>query len=287
MNKRLIAFFMIVVSICAYCLGCKIPANGEKRSSNNDVITKLPVVFTLPEMDAYNYTYVNTAWYCDKTDFSKATHNADGAPLPKKQDAVDVSFVGAAEKQYCIINDLKYVPILNPDPDNCAMECFFEWTADRRFFYEYANTISGGKLYSNTNTDNMEALIYIDQYGKELILVKESSSIADPERYSISDFGAVVIGTAAFDWAQNYEEVFAAHISGENAETVTEDIRFANGDNEIELTFECVSVPGLRYYCSGYLLNDRIYIYSRGKDSLVCINAVDHLKASYLTLWGN
>ena len=175
----------------------------------------------------------------------------------------------SGSKKYYLLDGEKYLVISNPDPNTMPFYGYRGWSYDRRFFYEYASTDTGGKLYKNTNTDSSEAFILKTSSEEEFLLIRNDSPLADPYKYQIEDFNLVIFANYAFDRAEPYASVLAAHIKGDGAKMTDPEKLYDCEIGLTHMTFECKRVPGLRYTISLLWDEKMTYVYCRRNKSLV------------------
>ena len=284
MKKRYIFLWgLLFIAICAACT----QPNGSKGQVPDAASAAAepdgkPFVLSLtrPKLKHGGYGYVQTE-YINRTEFYPESqtwnrpnifHIAKEPVKLEKKTENGIMLYRIDDKPYVCIEKVSTDAESETWPDSY----YYNWSYDRRFFYKFADTSSGGTLYRNQNTDSLEALILADGTGWEYLLVSEDSPFAAAETMCIDDFGLIIIDDTLFGSAKDFEIPFYANTRGIDQKTV---FPLAEPEGEFDagsgfpLTFECTRIPGLRYTFHASPAEDHMSTFadSRAENSRVLI----------------
>lgn len=255
MKKLKLVLICLVYTVTLF--GC---AKGSSVTECNTA--RRPVFFQLPAGNENDFEYTDTSY---RNENQTAFFDGKGINLPILDHIVQSSYF----QETYTLDGVEYVDAKNPDPTLYPYEMFYEWSIDRQFFYPFATTDRGDRLYRNTNNDRMDALVLVQPNGDERILFKKGSTLEKPSLYDINDFGVVVFRPAAFAWAEDYSDIFYAHTIGKDVAEHEEFVHFPQGEKIASLTFECTAIPGLRYSMYCMVDNNVVYVYCRSRGCFV------------------
>ncbi|MBR5947263.1 MAG: hypothetical protein IKZ82_01280 [Clostridia bacterium] len=283
--KRLFSILLSIL-IAFSLVACRQTQNPNEQGQGNEqkaAVKPNVLMLITPLYGYYKFCYKDTTWRSEETTefyIRRQRYDSDigefGYDLEVYDGTIQIKRENEGNKTYYLLNGEKYLAIESQDHSTTPFYAGYDWSFDRRFFFEYAETDSGGKLYQNMyqgiNAASSEAFIYKPTEDKEILLIKTSSPLSNPNEYRIDDFNLVILDTDGFDRAAAYEAVLSAHTKGEGTQTVRPEILYDKGYGRIYMTFECKRIPGLRYTMTVLWDENSSYVYCIAKNSLVAFD---------------
>ena len=278
--KRFFAILVLCIALAAM-LSCNYPVQPVENEPNSGVISHMPVFIFPPAYCSLDFTYMGTDnRFGNKTEYYTPKPMWDSEkkevydPCPVRDDPVEVTTSRVGTTNHYHLDGQDYIEV-NNSIRGVGYYQYYEWSFDRRFFYEYAQCTDGGKIYKNNTFNIDDAYIYVTADGNEKLLFKRGSAFTSVGNYQLEDFGAVILDNIIFDNAELYADVFYAHTKGLTAEKSDIDTAERVGFDIIHITLECMRIPGLRYSFSILWDGSTVYAYNRTKKQLVSFDTVD------------
>ena len=292
MKRVILALTCLLVIFALLSCACTVLPDFSEVGDNAKVSTLPAPLFIIPPSSGdYDFYYIDTTAPSGKsTEYYvlKSYSENDRLRFRVKDGCAVVERSKEGGNDIYTVDGRRYISVQNPDYNNIPFYKYYSWTFDRRYFYEYAATESGGKIYNNLNVDSMEALIYAPDPETELLLIEYDSALAKLGTYSIDDFAAVILAGYGFDRAAHYKDAFKAHTTGEGAAAADPEMLYESNCGMIRITFECKSVPGLRYSFNLMWDDEMCYVYSRAGNKFVSFKpdySLDTIFSSITESW--